>query len=431
MKIDCARNIALQILYKIDKEQAYSNLVFDEMIERNREKLTSKDINLIAEIVYGTTCWKLTIDEILQKYARIKINKISDWICNILRMGIYQIVFLDKIPKSAAVNECVNLSKKYGAKSSGFVNAILRKVEKRDYEEMTQMHLKYSMPQWLIQELEKDYDKKEVEQICMGCNQKPNITIRVNTLKTTQEELEQELITRKISYQKTKTENFLTIKRKEIGKLDLFQQGYVTIQDVSAGLVSLVLDPKPGECVLDVCSAPGGKTTHLAERMKNKGKIIACDLHKHRLKLVEQNARRLGITIIEEKQMDATILHPEWMETFDKILLDVPCMGIGVIKRKPDIKWKKKPEDLEAISSIQLAILKTCAQYLKPTGELVYSTCSILKKENEDIIEKFLKQSNFEIKKEKVGDNNNENVLYSILPDEQRDGFFICKLKKK
>lgn len=431
MKIDIARNITLQILYKIDKQQAYSNLILDEMLEEKKEKLTIKDRNLISEIVYGTTSFRITIDAIIQKYSKIKLNKISIWILNILRMGIYQIVFLDKIPKSAAVNESVNLSKKYGPKSTGFVNAILRKVEKSDYEEMTQLHLKYAMPEWLIEELEKDYDPKTVEKICQGSNQRPKTTIRVNTLKTTQEQLEQMLEERDVPYEKTTQKNFLHIKAKNIAKLDLFQEGYFTVQDQSAGLTSLILNPKPGEKVLDVCSAPGGKTTHLAELMENQGEIMACDLHEHRLKLVEQNAKRLGINIIKTKQMDGSILNPEWIQTFDKILLDVPCMGIGVIKRKPDIKWQRKREDLEEIAKLQMAILKTCSQYLKPGGELVYSTCSILKKENEDIIENFLKQSNFAIKKKKIGDNKNEKMMYSILPDEEKDGFFICKLIKK
>jgi len=430
MKIDIARNVALQILYKIDKEQAYSNLVLDEMLEKNKEKLNKKDCDLISEIVYGTTSFRLTIDEILQKYSKIKINKISTWIRNILRMGIYQIVFLNKIPKSAAVNECVNLCKKYGAKSSGFVNAILRKVEKKDYEEIIDVSLKYSMPQWLVEELQKDYDKETVEKICIESNRRPTTTIRVNTLKTTQKELELKLKEKNIDYKELDKENFLTIKNKNIANLDLFKEGYFTVQDISAGLTGLILDPKPGELVLDVCSAPGGKTTHLAELMKNKGEIIACDLHEHRLELVRDNAERLGISIIKVKQLDATQIFPEWIGKFDKILLDVPCMGIGVIKRKPDIKWQRKPEDLATISNIQLNILRTCAKYLKPKGELVYSTCSILKKENENIIEKFLKESEFEIKRINKGDNK-EEMIYSIFPDVEKDGFFICKLNKK
>ena len=430
MKLDLARNACIQILYRIEKEGAYSNIVLDEYIQNNRSKLNDKDINLISEIVYGTISWKLTIDYIIQKYSKIKINKISPWIINILRIGVYQIIFLDKIPKSAAVNECVNLTKKYGVKSTGFVNAILRKVDKQDYEKINELHLKYSMPLWLIDELKKDYDIKTVEQICINTNLKPKTTIRVNKLKTTKQDLKEKLKEKGIEYEETSEDDFLNIKIKNLSNLDLFNDGYFTVQDISAGMPVKILDAKEGEIVLDMCSAPGGKTTYLAEMMKNKGTIYACDLHKQRLNLVEENAKRLGINIIKTMQCDATVLNDGFIEKFDKILLDVPCLGMGVLKRKPDIKWQRREEDIKEISEIQLKILQTCSKYLKKDGELVYSTCSILKEENENVISKFLKQSNFEIKVEEKG-NTKTNMIYSILPSKEQDGFFICKLKNK
>ena len=195
--IDKTREIALKTLYKIDKEEAYSNIELNEQIKQNRKNLTEKDIGLISEIVYGVTTWRLTLDEIIKKYSKIKIKKISPWIINILRMGIYQIIFLDKIPKSAAVNESVNLAKRYGhTSSSNFVNAILRKIEKKDYEEFFQIKddierisKTTSMPKWIVEELMKNNDEKEVEQICKNSNIKPKVTIRVNTLKTNKQEI--------------------------------------------------------------------------------------------------------------------------------------------------------------------------------------------------------------------------------------------------
>lgn len=430
MKLDLARNACVQILYKIIEEEAYSNIALDEYVQKNRKELNDKDINLISEVVYGTVTWKLTIDYIIQKYSNIKIKKISPWILNILRIGVYQIVFLDKIPKSAAVNECVNLSKKYGPKSTGFVNAILRKVSKEDYKQIEDMHLKYSMPSWLIEELKKDYDEKTVEEICINSNLKPKTTIRVNTLKITQEELEQDFKDKNIDYEITKKSNFLNIKIRNLSEIDLFKNGYFSVQDISAGIPVEILKPNEGELVLDMCSAPGGKTTYMAEVMKNTGTIYACDLHENRLNLVTENAKRLGIEIIKTMKWDATELKEEFIEKFDKILLDVPCMGIGVIRRKPDIKWKRKKEDIKEISKIQLQILQNCSKYLKKDGELVYSTCSILKQENDDIINKFLNETNFEIKTIKNGDNN-KKMIYSILPSSQEDGFFICKLVRK
>lgn len=435
--IDKTRELALKILYKIDKEQAYSNIVLNEVIKQNRQNLNEKDIGLISEIVYGVTTWRLTLDEIIKKYSKIKLKKISPWILNILRMGIYQIIFLDKIPKSAAVNESVNLAKRYGhASSSNFVNAILRKVEKTDFEELFQIENNIeriskttSMPEWIIKELLKNNNIEEVEQICKNSNLKPQVTIRINKLKTNKEELmaklkEQNIECEDINVNEKLTEDFLIINKiKNIENLDLFKDGYFTIQDISAGLTAKILNPKPNEVVLDACSAPGGKTTYMAELMKNKGTIEAWDIHQHRTKLVEQNAKRLGINIIKTQVKDASIYDENLNEKFDKILLDVPCLGIGVIKRKPDIKWQRKIEDIEEITKIQKLILEKCSKYLKHGGELVYSTCSILKEENEDIISEFLKENkNFDIA---------QNTSINIIPDKNMDGFFICKLLKK
>ena len=210
-----------------------------------------------------------------------------------------------------------------------------------------------------------------------------------------------------------------------------------TVQDEVAGLTALVLNPSSGENILDSCSSPGGKATYLAEIMKNEGNIVAWDIHEHRTKLVEQNAKRLGIKIISTKVEDASIYKEEYKSKFDKILLDVPCLGIGVLKRKPDIKWQKSKEDIEEISKIQFNILNTCSKYLKEGGELVYSTCSILKKENRNLIEKFLsKNSNFELKKLKLKekfflDYLVDDKFLEVYQNEKTDGFFICKLVKK
>ena len=432
--IDKTRELALKVLYKIDKEEAYSNIELNEQIKQNRKNLTEKDIGLISEIVYGVTTWRLTLDEIIKKYSKIKIKKISPWILNILRMGIYQIIFLDKIPKSAAVNESVNLAKRYGhASSSNFVNAILRKIEKTDYEEFFQIGDDIeriskitSMPKWIVEELMKNNEIKKVEEICNNSNIKPKITIRVNSLKINKQELIKKLKEKGIECNEPqeKVDDFLILEKiKNIENIDEFKKGYFTIQDISAGQTARILNPQPGELVLDACSAPGGKTTYMAELMKNKGKIEAWDIHEHRTKLVEQNAQRLGINIIETKVKDASLYDEKLKEKFDKILLDVPCLGIGVIKRKPDIKWKRKPEDVKNITEIQKKILDNCSKYLKKNGVMVYSTCSILEKENQDIVDEFLKENNeYYIRPEETR---------NILTNEEKDGFFICKVYRK
>ncbi len=442
--IDIVREVALKTLYKIDKEEAYSNIALDEMIKENRNKLEDRDIGFISEIVYGVTSWKLTIDEIIKQYSNIKLKKISPWILNILRMGIYQIVFLDKVPKSAAVNESVNLANRYGHKGSrNFVNAILRKVDKKDYEAffeienpIERLSKTTSMPVWVIEALLKEHDIEKVEEICKASNIRPKVTIRINTLKTNKQELENLLRKRNITVKEGRFEDFLVLeKAKNIEKLDLFKQGYFTIQDEGAGLIAKVLNPKAGEWILDACSSPGGKTTYMAELMKNKGEIIAWDLHPHRVKLVEENAKRLGIDMITVQCQDATIYKEEYKEKFDKILLDVPCLGMGVLKRKPDIKWKRKKEDMTDIIKIQESILETCSKYLKPQGQIVYSTCSIIREENDCIIEKFLqKNKNFECAEiEGLEIEKSEKVIKKIqlYQNNETDGFFICKLQKK
>ena len=458
--VDKVRELALKILYKMDKDNSYSNILLNESFnkirkEGNKNNLNNRDFAFISEIVYGVTTWKLTLDEIIKKYSKIKLNKISLWILNILRFSIYQIVFLDKIPKSAAVNEGVNLAKKYGNKGSiGFTNAILRKVTKKDYEEFfsikdenKRLSFCYSMPLWIIEELkEEGFSYNKIENFCKASILRPKVSIRVNRLKTSKEELKAILEKEGFKSEEGILEDFLILDRvNNIENLEAFKNGLFTVQDEVAGLSALVLEPKEQEILLDACSSPGGKTTYLAEMMKNKGEIFAFDVYEHRTKLVEENSKRLGINIIKTKVNDASCYNEDYKNKFDKILLDVPCLGIGVLKRKPDIKWQKKKEDIEEISKLQFEILDICSKYLKPGGEIVYSTCSVFKKENRDIIEKFLgKNSNFKLDNlynllnGKIYNKNKFFIQYidkenngylEVLQNEKTDGFFICKLK--
>mgnify|MGYP004513935481 FL=1 len=456
--MDIARETALKILYKIDEEKAYSNIVLNSEIKKQKEKLQRKDIGLISEIVYGVTTWRITLDEIIEKYSKIKLKKISKWILNILRMSIYQIIFLDKIPKSAAVNEGVNLAKKYGNRGSiGFVNAVLRKVDKKDYtklfeekDNIKRISITTSMPEWIILELKKEgVSIEKIEEICKNSNIRPSISVRINNLKISKQELKEKLQEKGIKTEDGILNDFLILNNiKDIENLEEFTQGYFTVQDEVAGLTALVLNPQPGENVLDACSSPGGKTTYLAELMKNQGNIVATDIHEHRTKLVENAAKRLGINIIKTSVQDATTFNEKYKEKFDKILLDVPCLGIGVLKRKPDIKWQKEQKDVDEISKIQYKILENCSKYLKKNGEIVYSTCSIFKKENEGIIEKFIKNNlEFQIEKfdfeknSQLKNEKNANLFFQnyiknckyleVYQNEKTDGFFICKMTKK
>lgn len=433
MKIDKARNLALKILYDINEKKAYSNIVLDKYINKNRNELSNLDIGFISELVYGVITWKLTLEYIVQKYSKIKIKKMSEWVKNILMLGSYQIIFLDKVPKSAAVNESVNLCKKYNYKSANFVNAILRKIEKSDYQNIDdikeinkRISLKTSMPEWFVDKLINEYGAKEALEICNDLNLRPNNTVRINRLKGNLEIGNQAIL-----------DDFRTITgTKNIVKMPEYINGNISIQDESAGLSSFILNPKEGETVLDACSAPGGKTTYLAEIMNNTGSIVAWDIYEERLKQVDENAKRLGINIIKTEVKDASIYDKAYDKKFNKILLDVPCLGLGVIRRKPDIKWNRNEENIDEITKIQYQILKTCSKYLKDDGILVYSTCSILKEENINIIEKFLEEEEFEIvdisdKVKKDFKYVNEKNTIELFPNEKHDGFYIACLKRK
>ena len=445
MKIDFARNLAVKVLYKIDEEKSYSNIVLDEVLNSNREKLTNKDIGFISELVYGVTTWRLTLDTIIQKYSKIKLKKIAPIVKNILRIGAYQILYLDKIPKSAAVNESVNLCKKYSVKSTGFVNAILRKIDKKDLDELNNIKNDIerisklaSMPEWIVKKLMSELGIEKAQEVCINSNIKPKMSVRVNKLKITKEELIKKLKENDIETEDGILDDFIYLNSvKNITNLEEYKEGLFTMQDEAAALTALVLNPKENDNILDCCSAPGGKTTYLSELINNNGKITAWDLYENRLKLVNQNEKRLGINIIDTQTNDATKLKDKDIEKYDKVLLDVPCLGLGVMRRKPDIKWQREEKDVENISKIQLEILEVCSKYVKKGGKLLYSTCSILKEENEDIIEKFLKNNNeFKI----ISPDNNklnefreniENQRYiKLYPNNKNDGFFICLLEK-
>lgn len=435
-----AREIALKILYRIEKENAYSNIVLDSIF--SQYNIEARDKSFISQLVYGTITYKITIDYIISKYSKIKIKKISDWILNILRLGVYQIVFLDKIPKRAVVNESVNLAKKYGhIKSSGFVNAMLKNVSENELEELSfdevidEISITTSHEKWFIEKLINEYGVDISRSICEYNNIEPPVYVRINTLKITVDEFKKELDKIEIYYEDSIVPNTLKIdKLYSLLESSLFKNGYFSIQDNAASLASYILEVNEGDNVLDMCSSPGGKTTHMAEMMNNKGSITACDIYEKRLNLVNKAANRLGITCINTRLNDGTKLNNDFIDKFDKVLVDAPCSGFGVIRRKIDIKYQKVEQDIESIKEIQYMILKNASKYVKIGGNIVYSTCTIFKEENDDIINKFLKENN-NFKKidisNKIINNMNKNGCIQVLPHiHNLDGFYISKLER-
>lgn len=438
-----AREVSLKILLEYEKAEAYSNLLLDS--ELKKVELSALDKAFVTKLVYGIITYNRTLDYIISKLSKVKIKKISKPIINILRIGLYQIYYLDKIPDSAVVNESVKLAKKYGHQASAnFVNALLRSASKKlkdDFfveikDEKERLATYYSYPNWIIDLYLNQYGLDRTREILKANEEELIDCIRVNTLKITKDELLDKL--KDFNVKEGRTEDIIYTKDiKRLLSSNYFKEGLFTVQDEAPSLVGHIINPQEGEMILDICAAPGGKTTHLAQLSNDKAKITAFELHEHRCKLIENLCERLGIKSIKVEQRDATVFDESLVEKFDRIVADVPCSGLGVIRRKPDIKWNTKEEDIDELVQIQYKILVNASKYLKKGGTLVYSTCTNNKKENDDIVNKFLAE-NKEFKIAKI-DNISEDFMTDVYndgmlelsPDRNNcDGFFICKLTK-
>lgn len=400
-------------------DKRYSNLALKEELD----DFSDLDKAFITNIVYGTLQHYRYVRYMWEKYPETMPR---EEIAILLDMSVYQLLFMDKVPDYAVVNEAVNIAKTlYNGKFEKFVNAILNTVireGKRVIEgsEMERLAIKTSLPLWIVKMWNKQYGEETCKKICESLNRIPAQCARVNTLKTTKEEIKANnpaFIDGKIS------EDALIYTKGNISATEEYKKGYVTIQDESAQLVSRFLDPQENEAILDMCAAPGSKTCHIGALMKNHGKLIALDLHEHRVNLIKYNARRMGIIMIDAYAKDATKLEDTFKpECFDRILLDGPCSGYGVIARKSDIKYHMKSEDMDSCIQMQRRLLESATKYLKPGGTLVYSTCTLNKKENEMQIALFTKvHPEFKLIEEKT-----------IFPYEyDSDGFYMAKLVKE
>lgn len=433
------RKTALKILQKAD-DGAYLNLAFKDALADST--LSALDIAFVKELVFGVFRNKILLDHIIRKNSSIRLKKIDPKVLNILRMGAYQLLFMDKVPDHASVSETVNLAKKNASpKTVSFVNALMRSIIRTDLDlsaitdKTEYLSVKYSYPLPLAEFFVENFGER-AEALMKAENSSPELCVRINTLKTTKEEFTKKLDDLGIKYENVPyTDCGLYLfgateeKRKHLS-------GLFSIQDQSSQLSALSLAPSPNDFVLDLCSAPGGKTTHLAELMENKGKIYATDIYETRLKSVDFLARNLGIDIIKTYQHDATVLDEKLVGKADKILADVPCSGLGIIRRKPDIKYKENITDFSELNEIQLKILNTAYQYLKSGGVLVYSTCTINKGENIDLVNKFLATHKDmlldKIESPHILDKSLGNNGYiEIFPDtDKSDGFFVCRMKK-
>lgn len=454
MRFDNIRELILEVLVRAEEQSAYLNILIPSYF--NNYHLKKEDKALLHEIVYGVTRFRKKLDWIIRQSLTRKGKKLPTDINNILRIGIYQIFYLDKIPDYAIVNESVNLTKKSkNCKYSNLVNAILRKIIRGtsnvywpDINQQPAIYVSiyYSFPEWLIHRWIRRHGLDLCINICQIMNKKPGITIRINSLRINMPDFQHRLSGLKIQFKEGKylpSESLILESFVDFSESTLFKSGLFSIQDESSSLASRLLNPLPGDLIIDMCSGPGGKTTHLAQLMKNQGQIIAFEKNKTRLEMVQDESRRLGINIIKCLLKDSTLFCGDFFEKADKILVDAPCSGTGVIRKKPDLKWKNiNNRQLQKITELQEKILNVAARYLKPGGELVYSTCSMEKEENDSLIKKFLnKHKEFAIQdtssfvKEYGVIKYNTEIEQSIqlLPGfsgENVDGFYMVKLKK-
>lgn len=433
------RQKAFEILLKIHVSNAYSNLALDSYL--HKDNLENRDKALVSALVYGVCERQITLDYNLSKYLRQPIKKLKPEVLIALRLGTYQLLFMDKIPSSAAINESVNLVKENRASfASGLVNAVLRNVSRNglllpDSTDENFKSVKYSCPQWLIDMWTKSYGEKVTEDILSRSLGEVPLYIRVNTVKTTSDELIDIFSKENIIAEKCDClEDALVLKKQgSVENLDSFKNGLFHVQDLSSQFCCKVLDAKPGDKILDVCSAPGGKTFTIGQYLKNNGLVTACDLYSSRVNLIQNGAERLALSIVNALVSDATKFNDAFSE-YDKVLCDVPCSGLGIIRRKPEIKYKSY-DDIDKIHNLQYLILCITAKYVKSGGILVYSTCSLNPSENNEVCRKFLSENeDFVLADIEEAESFGivDDKMLTILPyKKDTDGFFVAKFVRK
>lgn len=433
------RQKAFEILFRIHTTNAYSNLAIDAYLQKNN--MDARDKAFVSALVYGVCERQITLDFNLSAYLKQPLKKLKPEVLIALRIGAYQLLYMDKIPSSAAVNESVNLVKNNRASfASGLVNAVLRKVMMNgivlpDENDKAYLSVKYSCPMWLVDMYCNTYGKKNGEDILKSSLGEVPVYIRVNTTKTSSEKLIDDLEKEGITAEKTEIiENALKLKKVgAVESLQTFKDGHFHVQDISSQLCCETLGAKEEDRVLDVCSAPGGKTFTICEMMGDNGSITSCDIYSSRVNLINDGALRLNLNSVSTVVNDATVFNP-FLGLFDKVLCDVPCSGLGIIRRKPEIKYKS-PDDIDKLYSLQYLILCVTSRYVKKGGTLVYSTCSLNPEENTEICRRFLAENNdFALCDVPYADKYGivEDKMLTVMPHmNDSDGFFIAKFERK
>lgn len=440
------RYVALRALERIDQGGAYSNLLLRELIEKSR--LSDKDSRLLTELVYGT----LSRQRLLAFYIQpsiVKAKKVDDWVKLLLELSLYQLLYLDKVPSHAVLNEAVEIAKARGNEGIGkFVNGVLRNIQRQGVpsletikDPIERLSREISLPKFLTKKLVAEIGEEETRKLGLSLFEPSHISCRVDTRKITREKVLEILEEEGIEARKSEVSPYgIIADRGYIAGSSLFTYGLITIQDESSMLVAPALQIEADHKVLDACAAPGGKTTHIATFLDPAvgGKVTALDIHAHKTALIEENAKRLQVVdVVETRTLDAREAGTAFAEeSFDRILVDAPCSGMGLMRRKPDIRYNKKTEDFQKLPVIQLDILESVAPALKPGGLLVYSTCTFAPEENQEVVAAFLERhSDFSLVEVPVGNvvqSSIEKNMLTIYPQQyMTDGFFISCLRKK
>ena len=410
---------------KVENDSAYSNIALNAVLRESR--LENADRAFASAVFYGVLDRRITIDFVLSKFIKTPLKRVAFFTLEVLRSAVYQIMFMDKVPDSAAVNEAVKLIKSSKeSRNAGFANAVLRNIIRSeitvpDGNDPYSLSVRYSCPEWIINSFITDYGAETAEEILKESLKPAPVIIRVNTLKTDTKTLKAELEKCGIPAQTAETENALILKKGiDAADFDLYKSGFFYAEDVSSQTAVSVLNPKKGERVLDMCAAPGGKSFTMALLMENAGEIISCDLYEQRVGLIKSGAERLGIDIIKPMTADACVYNEDF-GVFDCILCDVPCSGLGVLRRKPDIKYKPE-SDFTELQKLQYRILENAARYLKKGGRILYSTCTLRREENEKLVNSFIMEYN----------GFHKMYEHTYFPHiDKTDGFYCALLTKE
>jgi 16S rRNA (cytosine967-C5)-methyltransferase len=440
-----SRYLAVEILEEVEMKGAYSNLLLRQVIDQR--ELSKEESNLMTEIVYGVIQRKMTLDYQLAPFLK-KQKKLDNWVNQVLRISLYQMEYLDRIPDHAIVNEAANIARVRGHRGVvGLVNGVLRNIQRKGVRDVSKIEpinkrlsIEYSLPLWLVDEFIEELGAKEAEALAVALIERPKLSLRVNLNRISRDEALQELEAEGYEVKKSTISPFgLIVLNGVPANSRLFKEGYLAVQDETSMLVAPALNVAPNHDVLDACAAPGGKTMHLANYVAadQGGKIEALDIHSHKIELINENARRQNVEeIVHAQQLDAREVLTQFPEnTFDRILIDAPCSGLGLMRRRPEIRYNKSKKDILSLQKLQNEIIQAVSKVLKPGGELIYSTCTISKRENQEVVAQFLEnnpaftQEKVELPSEQL--QLDEEGAITIYPHQyDTDGFFIARLKK-